>query len=66
MTRAIATARTTQADVDERMAFADAALAVAGHEITDPELRALGDARARGELSGEDFRSEARRRILGR
>lgn len=54
----------TDAQVRDRVTYADAALALAGHEVADPELRALGDARIRGEISGDDFRAEARRRIL--
>lgn len=53
----------TDAQVRERVMFADAALRLAGHDVTDPELRELGDARIRGEISGDDFRAEARRRI---
>lgn len=57
-------ARPTQAEAEDQTMFADAALRLAGHEVADPELRALGDARIRGEISGDDFRAEARRRIL--
>ena len=65
MAHAIATARTTQADVDERMAFADAALAVAGHEVTDPELRVILERQARHELTGDEARAAVRRHVQG-
>ncbi|MEA5117247.1 MAG: hypothetical protein VB036_06470 [Propionicimonas sp.] len=48
-----------------RMAFADAALAVAGHEVTDPMLRALAESAARHEMSSEDAIAAARRHVQG-
>ncbi|WP_295125071.1 hypothetical protein [uncultured Leifsonia sp.] len=65
MAHAIATARPTQADVDERLAFADAALALAGHEVTDPELRAILERQARHELTGDEAREAIRRHVQG-
>lgn len=65
MAHAIATARTTQADVDDRLAFADAALALAGHEVTDPALRGIVEAAARHELTGDEARAAIRRHVQG-
>jgi hypothetical protein len=38
-------------EVEQRLAFADAALALAGHEVTDPELRELRRRAIRGEMT---------------
>lgn len=42
------------AEVGRRMQFADAALALAGHEVTDPTLRALSRQVAAGTMSAAD------------
>lgn len=39
---------------DEHLVFADAALALAGHEVTDPVLRAIIESAARHELTGDE------------
>lgn len=56
MTITHATTRTAadEADVERAMSFADAALGVAGHEVTDPTLRELSRNVARGELGGDE------------
>ena len=59
-------ARITDEQAAARVAFADAALGAAGHEITDPHLDAIRLAHARGELSGDDARELSRKHILGR
>lgn len=41
-------------EVERRMQFADAALALAGHEVTDSTLRALSRRVAAGTLSADD------------
>jgi hypothetical protein len=41
-------------EVDRRMQFADAALALAGHEVTDPALRTLSRRVADGTMSADD------------
>lgn len=41
-------------EVERRMQFADAALALAGHEVTDPTLRELSRRVAAGTLSADD------------
>lgn len=65
MADAIETARPTQADVDERLAFADAALALAGHEVTDPTLRALMERVASNELTADEAVAAMRRHVQG-
>ncbi|WP_194165100.1 hypothetical protein [Pseudactinotalea sp. HY160] len=46
MAHASAIAQPTQVEVEDRLAFADAALALAGHEVTDPMLRTMEEATA--------------------
>lgn len=48
------TTRVPQGEAACRIQFADAALAVAGHEITDPALRELTRQVAAGEITAED------------
>ncbi|RRD49012.1 hypothetical protein EII35_10420 [Arachnia propionica] len=49
----------------ERVTFADAALGAAGHEITDPVLRALLDRVAREELTVAEAIAKMRRHVQG-
>lgn len=65
MTRPVTTTHPTQVEVDERLAFADAALALAGHQVTDPVLRALMERVARGEMTGDDAVVAMRRHVQG-
>lgn len=65
MARTITATRPAQAEVDERLAFADAALAVAGHEVTDPTLRGIVERAARHELTGDEARAAIRRHVQG-
>lgn len=65
MARSLTVAHPANAEAAQRIAFADAALAVAGHEVTDPNLRTLMNRVARGELSGETAVAAMRRRIQG-
>ena len=58
--------RDTEADAREWIAFADATLALAGHEVTDPYLNDLAARQARGELSGEEARQLGLQHITGR
>lgn len=60
------TARYTEAEAADRLAFANAALGAAGHEITDPYLNELGERQARGEISGDEARELGRKHIIGR
>ncbi|WP_187978428.1 hypothetical protein [Mycetocola sp. JXN-3] len=55
------TASATEAAV--HFAFADAALALAGHELSDPVLRALLERVARGELDASAAVAEMRRHV---
>lgn len=59
-------ARFTEDDAAERLAFADAALGAAGHEVTDPYLNELAVRQARGEISGDEARELGRKHIIGR
>ncbi|WP_076465446.1 antitoxin VbhA family protein [Actinomyces mediterranea] len=58
-------ARFTEAEAKERMDFALAALAVAGHEIIDPVALDILERNARGELCGDEAREALRRHIQG-
>ncbi|MGL5929314.1 MAG: hypothetical protein ACRCY8_10280 [Dermatophilaceae bacterium] len=60
-----ATTQPTQEEIDDRLAFADAALALAGHEITDPVLRDIVEQAARHELTGDEARAAIRRHVQG-
>lgn len=53
----------SQVDVEDRLAFADAALALAGHEVTDPMLRGIVEAAARHDLTGDEARAAIRRHV---
>lgn len=55
-----------ESEAAAQIAFADAALALAGHQVTDPHLNDLAKRQARGELSGEEARQLGRKHILGR
>jgi hypothetical protein len=58
-------ARTETADGEAVIAFADAALALAGHEVTDPAVRALMGRVARQELTGDQAVAALRRLVQG-
>lgn len=55
----------TEAEAAERLAFADAALGAAGHEVTDPYLNEVAARFARGELTIEEAQVLSDRHILG-
>ena len=52
-------------DAAARLAFADAALALAGHEITNSALRDVVERAARRELTAEEAVALASRRVQG-
>ncbi len=56
----------SETEAAERLAFADAALGAAGHEVTDPYLREIGERFARGELTIEEAGKLSDQHILGR
>ena len=60
------TTRFTEAEAADRLAFADAALGAAGHEVTDPYLNEVAARFARGEISGDEARELSRKHIIGR
>ena len=59
-------ARFAEAQATDRLAFADAALGAAGHEVTDLYLNELAVRQARGEISGDEARGLGRKHIVGR
>jgi hypothetical protein len=65
----IAHARTApavdQVDVERRMSFADAALGAAGHEVTDPAVRAISRRLAAGEITGDEAAALVKAKLLG-
>ena len=65
MARTITATRPAPAAVDEHLAFADAALARAGHEVTDPALRAIVEGAARHELTGDEAVAAIRSHVQG-
>lgn len=59
-------ARFTEAQAADRLAFADAALGAAGHQVTDPYLNDIAARFARGEITIEEASELSDRHILGR
>ena len=49
----------------EKLAFAKAALALAGHEVTDLALRNILEQQAHGNLTGEQARTAIRKHVQG-
>lgn len=60
-----ATVARTAADAEARVAFADAALALAGHQVTDPDVRDLMGRVAHDEMTGDQAVAALRRHIQG-
>lgn len=56
----------TEQEAAERLAFADAALGAAGHEVTDPYLRDVLVRHAHGGITGDEARDLIRQHVLGR
>lgn len=48
----------TSAEIDEQMAFADAALALAGHKVVDPSLREISRRAGLGRITTEQAIAE--------
>ncbi|MDQ1215464.1 hypothetical protein [Microbacterium arborescens] len=65
MVRTLIAAPPASATAKSRLAFADAALALAGHEVTDPALRTIVERAARHELTGDEARAAIRRHVQG-
>lgn len=65
MSHAESTAAAEDARVREHLAFADAALALGGHEVTDPVLRTILERAARHEITSEEAIVEIRRHVQG-
>ncbi|HET9656829.1 MAG TPA: hypothetical protein VFP72_15860 [Kineosporiaceae bacterium] len=58
-------AQPTQDEVEKHLAFAYAASALAGHEITDPVLRDIIERSARHELTEDEAIAAIRHHIQG-
>lgn len=54
-----------EAEIERRMSFADAALGAAGHQVTDPELRAISRRLAAEEISGDEAAALVKEHLLG-
>lgn len=65
MVRTTSAAQPTPTEVDEHTVFADAALALADHEVADPNLRSILQRAARHELTGEEAIAAIRRHVQG-
>ena len=50
---------------EDKLAFAKAALALAGHEVTDLALRNILEQQACGNLTGEQARAAIRKHVQG-
>jgi hypothetical protein len=55
----------TEEQAVDRLAFADAALGAAGHEVTDPYLNEVAGRFARGEITIEEAGMLSDRHVLG-
>ncbi|CAQ03252.1 hypothetical protein ACR8AL_07555 [Clavibacter sepedonicus] len=62
-TDAEAAAAAHEARAVESLAFADAALALGGHQVTDPVLLDITDRAAREEITAEDAITQIRRHV---
>ncbi|WP_454931960.1 hypothetical protein [Actinomyces oricola] len=58
--------RFTEAQAADRLAFTEAALGAAGHQVTDPCLIDVLAGHARGEITGGMARELNRKHIIGR
>ena len=56
----------SEAEINRRIAFADAALGAAGHEVTDPQTRELARQVAAGKLTGDEAVAHAIARVTGK
>ncbi|MFZ4842827.1 antitoxin VbhA family protein [Mycetocola saprophilus] len=55
----------TESEAADHLVFADAALALAGHRVSDPELRAILERAALHAISSEDAIAAIRRHVQG-
>ncbi|MCJ1674859.1 MULTISPECIES: hypothetical protein [unclassified Rathayibacter] len=65
MTRPVGAVKPGRAEIDRHLLFAEAALALGGHEVEDPALRAIIGRAARRELTGDEAIAAIRRRVQG-
>jgi len=64
-TSAAAAIAARDARAAESLAFADAALALAGHQVTDPVLLEISERAAREEITSEEAVAAIRRHVIG-
>ncbi|MBD5382391.1 antitoxin VbhA family protein [Clavibacter sepedonicus] len=64
-TSAAAAIAARDARAAESLAFADAALALAGHQVTDPVLIEISERAAREEITSEEAVAAIRRHVIG-
>ncbi|OUE22001.1 hypothetical protein BFL36_10535 [Clavibacter michiganensis] len=64
-TSAAAAIAARDARAAESLAFADAALALAGHQVTDPVLIEITERAAREEITSEEAVAAIRRHVVG-
>ena len=55
----------SEAEVERRMNFADGALGAPGHEVTDPELRAISRRVAADEITADEAAELVKTHLLG-
>ncbi len=58
-------ARTAKTEAEAQVEFADAALALAGHQVTDPVLRTLMERVALNEITADEAVAAMRRHVQG-
>ena len=63
MTHILSGTRTTASEAEENQAFADAALALAGHHVTDPVLKDIVDQAAHHAITADEAIAEIRRYV---
>ena len=56
----------SDAEINRRIAFADAALGAAGHTVTDPQTRELARQVAAGKLTGDEAVAQTIARVTGK
>ena len=63
MTHILSGARITAPEAKENQVFADAALALAGHHVTDPVLKDIVDQTAHHAVTADEAIAEIRRHV---
>ena len=63
MTHILSGTRITASEAEENQAFADAALALAGHHVTDPVVKGFVDEGAHYAITADEAIGEIRRHV---